>query len=146
MCIFGPIFSIFHHFFTKEFPHDGWNISFIIKCNHSSFENGLTFDLIISTYQSTFQNVKIGVQKVTILRTKWHFSTSHSFSYNICAGPSRWTSIKMLGKYSLNELHFMKWVLVRAKLSPIWRWMGGISFGWPCTRGILLNVFWNYKK
>ena len=34
-----------------------------MKFNHSSFENGLTFDLIMRIYQTTAQNVRIVVQK-----------------------------------------------------------------------------------
>ena len=40
------------------------NTSFIDKCNHYSFQNRLIFDLIMFSYHSITQNVKIIVQNI----------------------------------------------------------------------------------
>ena len=67
------------YFFDIKFPFCNQNISFINKCNHSSFQNGSTFDLIMSSYQYTAQNMKIVVQKTSVFvknalfREKWPF-------------------------------------------------------------------------
>ena len=49
-------------------------MSFIDKCNHSSFQNGLAFDLTMYIYNSTTQNVKVSDQKTPIFVKKCHSS------------------------------------------------------------------------
>ena len=49
-------------------------MSFIDKCNHFSFQNGLAFDLTMSNYHSTAQNVKVADQKTSIFVKKCHTS------------------------------------------------------------------------
>ena len=53
-------------FFDMLFICYDQNMSFIDKCNHSSFQNGLAFDLTMYIYNSTTQNVKVVDQKTSI--------------------------------------------------------------------------------
>lgn len=48
------------------------NMSFIDKCNHSSFQNRLVFNLTMYNYHSTTQNVKVVDQKTPIFVKKYH--------------------------------------------------------------------------
>ena len=59
-------------------------MSFIDECNHSSFQNGLAFDLTMSSYHSIEQNVEVVDQKTCIFVKKMPYfvknDISHSFS------------------------------------------------------------------
>ena len=63
-CIFDHFFIILS-FFDIKFTFCDQNTYFIDKSNHFSFQNGLAFDLVMSSYQLKTQNVKVVVQKTS---------------------------------------------------------------------------------